>query len=145
MMRALGAEVEVLATPGRKVTPELLPRLRARVEEIRVQSGAYWTAQMENPDQAEGYTALADEVLAACPEVTDFVQVVGTGGSSMGTSRRLKARKPSVRTTIVEPAEAPYLSAGRGGAHGIEGIALSLAPPLFDAACVDARLAVPEA
>ncbi len=145
MMRALGAEVEILATPGRKVTPELLPRLRARVEEIRSRTGAYWTAQMENPDQTEGYAALADEVLAACPEITDFVQVVGTGGSSMGTSRRLKAKKPTLRTTVVEPAEAPYLSAGRGGAHGIEGIALTVAPPLFDATLVDARLAIPEA
>jgi len=145
MMRALGAEVEILATPGRKVTPELLPRLRARVEEIRRETGAFWTAQMENPDQTEGYTALADELLAACPALTDFVQVVGTGGSSMGTSRRLKAQKSAVRTSVVEPAEAPYLSAGRGGAHTIEGIALTLTPPLFDGSLVDARLAVPEA
>ncbi len=145
MMRALGAEVEILATPGRKVSPELLPRLRARVLEIRKETGAFWTAQMENPDQIEGYAALADELLAACPGITDLVQVVGTGGSSIGTSRRLKARKPSVRTTVVEPAESPYLSAGRGGSHTIEGIALTLTPPLFDASIVDTRLAVPEA
>lgn len=144
MMRALGAEVEILATPGRKVTPELLPRLRARVDEIVKDTGAFWTAQMENPDQTLGYEAMAEEIFVRCPEVTDLVHVVGTSGSAMGIARRLKKLKPGVRLTIVEPAEAPYLSEGRGGAHGVEGIALTLTPPLFDAPLVDARVAVPE-
>jgi cysteine synthase A len=145
MMRALGAEVEILATPERKVTPELLPRLRARVEEIRTETGAFWTAQMENPDQTEGYAALADELLAACPGSPTSSRSWARAGARWARRADSRRANPSVRTSVVEPAEAPYLSAGRGGAHAVEGIALTLAPPLFDASLVDERLAVPEA
>ena len=144
MTRALGAEVEVLATPEGKVHPGLVPQMRARVEEIAKKTGAFFTDQFNNLHQLDGYGPLAREVLRDCPEVTHFVQMVGTAGSSMGVSRELRRTKPSLRVTLVEPASSPWLSEGRGGPHGVEGTAGVPRPPLLDRALYDDVMAIEE-
>jgi cysteine synthase A len=118
--------------------------MRARVEEIVKETGAFWTDQFNNPHQLDGYAPLAREVLRDCPEVTHFVQIVGTAGSSMGVARELRKAKPGVRVTLVEPKSSPWLSEGRGGSHGVEGTAGVPKPPLLDAALYDEVLAVDE-
>lgn len=144
MTRALGATVEVIPTPEGKVHPGLVPQMRARVEEIAKETGAFWTDQFNNPHQLEGYAPLADEVLRDCPDVTDFVQIVGTAGSSMGVARRLRATRPDVRVTLVEPASSPWLSKGQGGTHGVEGTAGVARPPLLDESLFDRVVAIDE-
>jgi len=145
MTRALGATVEVIKTPEGKVHPGLVPEMRARVEAIVKETGAFWTDQFNNEHQLGGYTALATEVLRDCPEVSHLVHVVGTAGSSMGVSRALRAAQPALRVTLVEPASSPWLSEGRGGPHGIEGTAGVPKPPLLDRALYDDVLAIDEA
>jgi cysteine synthase A len=144
MTRALGADVEVLATPEGKVHPGLVPQMRARVEEIVRQTGAVWTDQFNNPHQLDGYAPLAREVLRDCPEVTHLVQIVGTAGSSMGIAREIRKTKPGLRVTLVEPASSPWLSEGRGGTHGVEGTAGIPRPPLLDGALYDEVATVEE-
>ena len=144
MTRALGAQVEVLKTPEGKVHPGLVPQMRARVEEIVKETGAFWTDQFNNRHQLDGYAPLAREVLRDCPEVTHFVQIVGTAGSSMGIARELRKTKPDLRVTLVEPASSPWLSEGRGGSHGVEGTAGVPRPPLLDRALYDEVIAVGE-
>jgi cysteine synthase A len=144
MTRALGAEVEVLETPEGKVHPGLVPQMRARVEEIVAQTGAFWVDQFNNRHQLDGYAPLAQEVLSVCPEVTHFVQVVGTAGSSMGVARELRRARSAVRVTLVEPSSSPWLSEGRGGVHGVEGTAGVALPPLLDRALYDQVVAVDE-
>lgn len=143
-MRALGADVEVFETPQGKVHPGLVDAWRARVDELVEETGAYWTAQMENPHQLDGYDAVAEEILDQAPGLTDFVMSVGTSGCAMGTSRGFRRRDREVRVTLVEPAESPYLTQGEGGSHGVEGIAVVTRPPLLDDALYDEALAVPE-
>jgi cysteine synthase A len=145
LTRALGAHVEVLKTPEGKVHPGLVPEMRARVEAIVKATGAYWTDQFNNPSQVEGYAPMAREILRDCPEVTHFVHIVGTAGSSMGIARVLRKEKPGVRVALVEPASSPWLSEGRGGIHGVEGTAGVPKPPLLDRALYDEVLAVDEA
>lgn len=144
-MRAYGAEVEVLATPDRRTTPDIQDRMRQRVLDIRAKTGAYWTDQMRNQAQTEGYSVMADEILADAPDASDFVMCVGSGGCAMGTSRRLKAKKPGVRVTLVEPAESATISRGTKGPHGVEGIALGSRPPLLEDKLYDNVVAPPEA
>lgn len=144
-MRALGADVEVRATPEGRVYPGLVDDLEGRVTEIIEETGAYYTDQFNNPHVPLGYRGLGEELLEACPGVTDFVMAVGTGGCAMGTARVLKEHRPAVRVTLVEPAESPVLSGGEPGAHGVEGIALGFEPPLLDASLYDDVAVVPEA
>lgn len=145
MSIALGAKAIVLKTPEGKVHPTLLAELRARVEEVVKETGAFWTDQFNNANQLDGYEPLGIEILRDCPETTHFVHMVGTGGSSMGVARALRARKPSVRVTLVEPLESPYLTQKRGGSHSVEGTAVAARPPLVDATLYNDVLAVPEA
>lgn len=144
MTRALGATVEVLATPEGKVHPGLVPQMRARVAEIVEQTGAFYTDQFNNAHQLDGYAPLARELLRGCPELRCFVHIVGTAGSSMGVARVLRAARPEVRIVLVEPASSPWLSQGRGGAHGVEGTAGVAWPPLLDRALYDEVLAIDE-
>src|SRR3954469_7122327 len=144
MTRALGAQVEVLKTPEGKVHPGLVPQMRARVEEIVQETGAFWTDQFNNRHQLDGYAPLAREVLRDCPDVTHLVQIVGTAGSSMGVARELRRQKPELRVTLVEPASSPWLSEGRGGSHGVEGTAGVMRPPLLDRALYDEVVAIDE-
>jgi cysteine synthase len=144
MSRALGAEVEVLKTPEGKVHPGLVPEMRTRVEAIIKATGAFWTDQFNNRHQFEGYAPMAAEILREAPAVTHFVHIVGTGGSSMGVAKALRAAKPGVRVTLIEPASSPWLSEGRGGTHGVEGTAGVLLPPLLDRALYDGVVAIDE-
>lgn len=144
LTQALGATVEILKTPGGKTFPGLQKQLEARAAEIRDSTGAYWTQQFANQHQLEGYRAFAEEILRDCPMISHFVQSVGTAGSSMGTSRVLKATKPSVRTILVEPEEAPFLSRGIKGSHRIDGIATSHRPSLLNDSLFDDIKVLPE-
>jgi cysteine synthase A len=144
-MRALGAEVEVLETPEGKVHPGLFEEWTERVEELIPALDAHFTDQFNNPHHPAGYRPLGHEIAEACPEVTDFVVGVGTGGSAMGTARGLRDRVDDVKVTLVEPAESAVLSGGDSGSHGIEGIALGFQPPYLEDDTYDDVLPVPEA
>jgi len=72
-----------------------------------------------------------------------FVAGVGTGGTVMGVSRALRARRPAVRVHPVEPAESPTLSAGhKVGSHRIQGISDEFVPPIVRLFELDEPIAV---
>lgn len=69
-------------------------------------------------------------------ELTHFVAGLGTSGTFVGTTRRLKELKPAVRCLSVEP-DAPL--------HGLEGLkhmASAIVPGIYDQALADERLEV---
>lgn len=142
-MRALGAEVEVMETPCGETHPCLIDDLRGRMAEIREETGAYFTDQFNNPHQLRGYRELGEEILTACPEITNFVASVGTAGCAMGTARQLLERYDDVTVDLVELSESPVLTERRSGSHGIEGIA-TLDPPLLEEALYDGVVTVPQ-
>lgn len=144
-MRALGATVEVLDTPEGRVYPGIQPRMEERVQALVDEQGAYWTCQMGNPHQLDGYRPMADEILAEVPDPAAFVMAVGTGGCAMGNAKGFRAAGIDVPVVLVEPAESPYLTKGEGGSHGIEGTAVVAKPPLLDEALYDRVIDVPEA
>jgi cysteine synthase B len=63
--------------------------------------------------------------------ITHFVSGLGTSGTFMGTTRRLKARNPDIKCIAMQP-DSPF--------HGLEGLkhmATAIVPPIYDAALAD--------
>ena len=68
--------------------------------------------------------------------ITHFVSMLGTSGTFMGTSRRLKELNPNVRCVSLQP-DSPF--------HGIEGakhMATAIVPKIYDAQLADEDLGI---
>ncbi|QMU56058.1 MAG: pyridoxal-phosphate dependent enzyme [Candidatus Mycalebacterium zealandia] len=68
--------------------------------------------------------------------VTHFVAGIGTSGTIMGVSRRLKELNPQVRTFAIEPAEVLH------GLEGLKHIESSIVPGIYDPKGFDGTLFV---
>jgi cysteine synthase B len=68
--------------------------------------------------------------------VTHFVCGIGTGGTIMGTGRRLKAYRPEIQVIAVEPDEALH------GLEGLKHMASSIVPAIYREEELDEKLSV---
>lgn len=142
-MEVLGAQVEVLSSPE-GITPELLPRMIARSQEILEETGGYATDQFRNHDMLDGYAAMGDELLEQLEGRIDaFCAYVGTAGCFTGVGRRLRDALPEIRRIAIEPAESAVISGGEPGTHRIEGGGAGFWPPLLERDDFDEVMAVP--
>jgi len=146
-MRAFGADVELIPSPG-GITPELIPAMVRRAGEIAAETGAFATDQFNNTDMIDGYRQLGRELLeqlAGPPAIDAYCGYVGTAGCFLGTTRALRERLPGLRRVAVEPAESAVLSGRPAGTHHIEGGGIGRWPPMLTADDIDEVIAVPEA
>jgi cysteine synthase B len=98
----------------------------------------FYPDQYNNPrNPLAHYNGTGPEIWAQTGgRVTHFVAGMGTSGTFMGVSRRLKAENPAVKTIAVQP-ESPF--------HGIEGtkhMATTMKPGILDERMEDGVLAV---
>lgn len=127
-MEAFGADVEVLPSPA-GITPDLIPRMRARAAEIADAVGGYQTDQFNNRDMIDGYAALGSELVAQLPAPIDaFCSYVGTAGCFLGSTRTLSEAYPAILRVVVEPTESAVISGGTAGTHRIEGGGVGFVP-----------------
>jgi cysteine synthase B len=79
----------------------------------------------------------ADEIWQqTAGRVTHFVAILGTSGTFVGTSRRLKELNPKIRCISLQP-DSPF--------HGIEGtkhMETSIVPKIYDSSIADADLGI---
>lgn len=145
-MRAFGADVEVIQSQNRQITPELVQSIVARARELAAEPGTFWADQYNNPDNRAAYHKMAEEILAQLHGRVDaFVQGVGTGGSFSGTAEVLKDAAPGIRCVAVEPDASRHLSGGPLGGHRIEGIGPGFVPGIMQMDLVDEVMSVTEA
>ena len=85
------------------------------------------------------YEITGNEVINQVPdEVGAFVSGIGTGGTLMGTSMRIKEKYPDLLTVALEPDKMPLLSGGKiMKQHKIEGIGDDFIPDLVDKDKID--------
>jgi len=69
-------------------------------------------------------------------QVTHFVCGIGTGGTVMGTGRRLREHRRDIRVIAVEPAEALH------GLEGLKHMPSSIVPSIYREAELDEKLSV---
>jgi cysteine synthase A len=131
-IKLFGAELVIVPSDGGMITPDLIPRMRAKAEEICQQPGTFATGQFTNTDAVIGYSNIGKEILQQLPGKIDaFCGAAGTAGMISGVSQVLKAADPSTRISVLEPASSPVLSGGAKGNHKVEGIGIGFIPPLF--------------
>lgn len=143
-MEAFGARVEMIPSDGGKVTPALFDRFKARIAEMRQEPDTFWTDQFHNTDALNGYSQISVELLEQLGSVDVFCGAVGSGGMLVGVSRALKAGGSRARIVALEPASSPVLTAGRAGAHRVEGTAPGFVPPHLTSEYYDEARAIDE-
>jgi cysteine synthase A len=141
-MEAFGAHVEIVPSPE-GITPDLIPRMRARAGELAVALGAFQTDQFRNRDMVVGYERLGEELVEQVPGGIDALCLyIGTAGCFLGVSRAVRAVHPALRRIAVEPAESAVLSGRPAGTHRIEGGGVGFRPDLLDVGDIDEVIAV---
>jgi cysteine synthase A len=143
-MRAFGADVQIVPSDGGKVTPALFDRFRARIAVMKDEPDTYWTDQFNNADALSGYEQIGVELLEQLGSVDVFCGAVGTAGMLVGVSRALKSGGSRARIVALEPSGSPVLTAGRAGAHRVEGTAAGFVPPHLTSADYDEARAIDE-
>jgi cysteine synthase B len=98
----------------------------------------YYPDQYSNPSNWRGhYLGTAPEILADVGDrITHFVTGLGTSGTMMGITRRLKEHSRPITCLAMEPSEA---------AHGLEGLKhmdSSIVPPIYDRTIHDGTVTV---
>jgi cysteine synthase B len=99
----------------------------------------YYADQYSNDANWRAHYAdgTADEIWRQTEgRVTHFVAILGTSGTFVGTSRRLKELNPAIQCISLQP-DSPF--------HGIEGtkhMETSIVPKIYDASIADAQLGI---
>ena len=105
--------------------------------------GAYLPSQFKNQDNTLAhYYGTGPEILMQLPDVGAFISGVGSGGTLMGVTHRLRAAKTregkDVKIIALQPDAVPILNGGEVlGAHKIEGIGDDFVPAIYDPDLVD--------
>ncbi|MDR0886520.1 MAG: PLP-dependent cysteine synthase family protein [Clostridiales Family XIII bacterium] len=134
MMRHLGAEI-VETDPLESSDGALIAAQNAVAENP---SRYFYPDQYNNPANVDAhYRGTGMEIWKQTNHsVTHFVSVMGTSGTFTGTSKRLKAENPQIRTLAIQPTS-PF--------HGIEGtkhMGSTIRPGILDESVQDAIIEI---
>jgi cysteine synthase B len=123
---------EIVATDGEfgsNGAVEVAKRLAA-------ENGLYMPFQYGNPANPRAhYEGTAEEIVRDCPEVDVFVAGLGTGGTLMGSSKRLKEHRPEIQVVACEPLQGDPVS-------GLRSLDDGFVPPILDLGRLDRKLLV---
>lgn len=99
--------------------------------------------QFDNLDNIEAhYLTTGKEIVEKLDKINGFVSGIGTGGTLMGISNRLKETNPNMITCALEPDDMPLLSSGKiFGSHKIDGIGDDFIPSIVDQNKIDTVIA----
>ena len=128
ILRSLG--VELILTSKMEGTDGAQQVARALV--LEDPSRYFYADQYKNDNNWKAhYHTTAPEIFAALPGITHFIAGLGTTGTFVGTGRRLRELRPSIRLISLQPDAA---------LHGLEGwkhLETALVPGIYDPAVAD--------
>ncbi len=139
LIKAYGAQL--VLSDGAKGMSGAIARAEELVKEI---PGSMMAGQFINPENPKAHFAsTGPEIYRDTDGKVDIlVAGVGTGGTITGTGGYLKSKNPKIRVVAVEPASSPVLSAGKAGAHKIQGIGAGFVPEILDETIFDEVITV---
>ena len=84
------------------------------------------------------YDTTGKEIVEKIPNIDAFISGIGTGGTLMGISTKIKEFHKDVEIIAMEPKQLPILSTGSvDGSHKIEGVGDDFIPPIVDKSIID--------
>lgn len=150
ILEALGAKVVLVPqNPGGRpgqVTGEDLKLVEDHGRKLAAEIKAYFVDQFNNASNPNAHAqTTAAEILSQLDGKLDiFIDVVGTGGTFVGTASALKQYNPAIKCLALEPSTAPILAgkAVTNPQHKLQGSSYAMIPPLWQAEICDGFLTV---
>lgn len=128
ILKALGATL--VLTPGDQGMNGAI----AKAEEMREDPRYYMPHQFENADNVRAhYEGTGSEIVAQVGRVDSFIAGIGTGGTLMGVSKRLREENPDVRIVGIEPYFGQSI-------QGLKNLDEGYIPPIFDISCLTEKV-----
>ncbi len=149
ILKALGAEVvlvpQVTGEPG-KVTGDDIAKAEEAAKEAVLRENGFYADQFNNPSSIKAhYNTTGPEIYSGLNGRLDaFIEIVGSGGTFIGTSGYLKSQSAIVKCIVVEPEKAAIIKTGKvtDPRHIIQGTSYGYIPPQWDGSLVDDVLTV---
>jgi S-sulfo-L-cysteine synthase (O-acetyl-L-serine-dependent) len=128
--------VEIVLTPGDEGTDGAIRRVHEIYELDR--EGYFYPDQYSNPaNPSAHYRTTAPEIWQQTQgRITHFIAGLGTSGTFVGTTRRLRELNPAIRCVSFQP---------DSGFHGLEGLkhmATAIVPRIYDSKLADQDIPV---
>jgi cysteine synthase B len=111
--------------------------IRKAREMIATEPDHYFYAdQYGNPQNWKAhYRTTANEIWKQTEgQITHFIAGLGTSGTFMGTTRRLRELNPTIQCISMQP-DSPF-----NGFEGLKHMATAIVPPIYDATLADANI-----
>lgn len=140
LMKNYGAEVILISRRNGGFKKCLI-----EAEKLAKKINGYWTNQFANRDNfLAHYEMTGEEITVKINErISGFVSGVGTGGTLMGTSAKMKEKFKIMKVVAIEPEKMPIISEGKIiSGHKIEGIGDDFVPELLDKNKIDKILLI---
>ena len=123
---------EIVESPGETGSNGSVEMARALSEK----EGIPMLFQYGNPANPRAhYEGTAAEIVRDCPEIDVFVAGLGTGGTLMGCSKRLKEHRADIQIIACEPLQGDPVS-------GLRSLDDGFIPPILDITQLDRKLLV---
>ena len=108
-----------------------------KAEQMVAEGGPYFMPyQYGNQANPEAhYHGTGKEIVEALPEVDVFIAGLGTGGTLMGTGRRMKEHNDKVKVVAAAPQPDDTI-------QGLRSLEEGFVPPILDLAMLDARIMI---
>ena len=132
MLKALGAEL--ILTPAEQATDGAIKKAR---EIIKNNPNKYWMPyQFDNPNNPMAhYNGTGLEIIKQVPDITHFIAGMGTGGTLMGTAKRLKEYNKNIKIIGIEPQLNHKIA-------GLKNMQEAIVPKIYDETKLDEKIVV---
>jgi cysteine synthase len=130
LLRLYGAEI--VDSPGDQGSNGAV----ALATRLSAERDLYMPFQYGNPANPRAHEeGTAEEIVRDCPEIDMLVAGLGTGGTLMGCSARLKRHRPEIKIVACEPMQGEPVM-------GLRSLDDGFVPPILDVSRLDRKLLV---
>ena len=127
-------DVQTHFSDGRKGTNGSIQVAQRMVADADHYFMPYQYGNQSNPDAH--YEGTGKEIVETLPDVDVFIAGLGTGGTLMGTGRRLKEHNDKVQIVAAAPQPDDFI-------QGLRSLDDGFIPPILDLDMLDARILIP--